>query len=231
MRKIGSFYIPLKNGGKVLYHGEVVDGKANGFGICFYGEKLWYHGQWKDNRWFGYGTSYYVTGTKDFEGEWVDFEKLEGFKKDYDARGVLRGEGFSYSDDRYSVYVSYNGDGSPQCQTTLGKDYIIENFFDEKGNIKYEKHIFPDTKRVPFKGPGKLWGVDVIIDEGDNYKDPTIHSFVGVKNGYNKIVAPDGRIVYEGEIMNGRARGQGRLLNFYGEVESGQWINGVLKKQ
>ena len=74
MNKKGIFYY---KDGKIKYEGDIVGGKAEGYGKFFFPNGEYYIGQYKDDRMHGKGILYDSDGSIIYEGDYA-YGKMDG---------------------------------------------------------------------------------------------------------------------------------------------------------
>ncbi len=96
-----------RNGTRIIYFGEVSNGKADGNGVGHFSTFSFYDGEWKNNMRHGKGTYLWVDGHK-YVGEYVN-DKREGEGTYFWITGD-RYEG-NWKDDKRNGYgIMYDGD-------------------------------------------------------------------------------------------------------------------------
>ena len=205
----GSYYIGfwkngLRNGkgklfdknGKLIYEGDWVNDKREGFGKCGSDPGHYYIGQLKNNCFNGKGKLYDNEGKLLYEGDFVNNE-IEGFGKlkledNYYYLGELKnrkpnGKGKVYNNNGFLLYEGdfVNGDfeGLGRFNYYQGFYYIgqwknhfrhgLGKYYDIKGNLRYDGGWVNDKPE-----------------------------------GIGKIIQEDGKYYY-GEIKNGKREGRG----------------------
>lgn len=111
------------NGKTVNYFGEIVDGKANGFGMATFENKGFYEGSWLDNKRHGKG-KYKWSNNDVFEGEFVH-DKKEGFGIYYFSTGE-KYEGNWHNDLRDGYGKLTNQEGSVVAEGQWKQDKFIK---------------------------------------------------------------------------------------------------------
>jgi hypothetical protein len=108
----------------ILYYGEIVDGKANGYGIGISQSRGIYEGTWKDNRWHGKGVYQWANGDR-YEGEFFE-GKRHGFGSYFFSSGE-RYEGQWKNDLRDGRGTMYSSTGKILVEGNWSADKYVKN--------------------------------------------------------------------------------------------------------
>ena len=203
-----------KMNGSIMYQGDFVEGKREGYGI-FYGQEYYYIGQWNNDLAWGHGILYTYNGNIIYDGDFIG-DKIEGFGKYIYLNGFYyigqfkngkkNGKGTLYYENGN---ILYDGD-------------FINDEFEGYGKLMYEdgKYYVGQFKQGLRNGKGieyKKNGNIIYIGE---YKD-------GALDGFGKAIIEEG-IYYIGQFKNNTANGKGKIINEDGKIMIEiDFINGI----
>ena len=87
-----------------------MNGKKEGYGICFFPEGSRYEGEWKDDQMHGFGKLFYANGSLAYEGQWKDSE-FHGIGKVYCLEPTKLTKSFDFRDFNFleEEWISYEG--------------------------------------------------------------------------------------------------------------------------
>ena len=155
--------------GELIYAGDIVNGKAEGYGIHIFKDGRYYMGQWKNNHQNGKGILYSKDGELIYEGDFVNGE-MEGYGK-YIFENI---ESFF---EQYLESITNNKDIG-----FFKKFYILSNFDKVKSNGKINNFIgiyyigqfvynLPHGKGTIYYKNGKILYVKVKWKEMENFSN------------------------------------------------------------
>lgn len=184
----------LYEGGELVYEGAFRAGKRNGVGTAYEDGAVCYTGDFTDDRYNGDGKAYYPDGTLKYQGSYVD--------------GAYSGEGTAFFPNGRMEYKGgyllglYEGDGT---------------LYFEDGSKHYEGGFANGL----YQGTGVLQVDDELRAEGEFEKGApadAITLYRGNKlyyegtvsddflpDGEGKLYASDGKLIYQGAMVQGRA--------------------------
>ena len=214
--------------GNLIFEGEYFNGNRNGKGKSYYANgKLYFEGEYLNGERNGKGKKYNEYGRLKFEGEYLNGKK-NGKGKEYNEDGKLIFKGEYLNGKKYKgIEYEYNEDNGK-----LIFEYEYLNG-EKNGTIKeydkYEGHLLFSGNYLN----GKKNGEGIEYRYGPN-KSNTIKIFSGIYlNGERKKGKEynyEGNLVYEGEYLNGKRNGKGRIyygnnlptLKYEGEFSNGK---------
>ena len=232
----GKYLIGKRNGrGKeynsyndqLIFKGEYIDGKRFGYGKEYKYNKIIFEGKYINGKRNGKGIEYYDDGTLKFEGIYFFGIKYNGkhYNKNNEILYELKeGKGYIYENDNFGNII-YEGEYLNGEKNGKGKEYY------EKSKIKFEG-IYKNDKR--WNGIGYDINSKIIykIKEGKGYvyeynNDGKLifegEYINGIKNGKGKEYV-NGILIFEGEYMNGKKSGRGKEYNKKEMIFEGQYL-------
>ena len=220
---IGEFknYLPDGKGikynknGIILYEGNFINGKFEGYGKYIREDGIKYIGQWKNGLSYGKGTMYYSNGYVKYKGDWVN-NKYEGNGKEFEQNGnyyigqfkngLANGKGTEYYQNGN---IRYEGDWVNNKPEGKGK-FIWEDGYYYIGQMKNGSRNGKGTMYYPNGG---------VEYEGDWVNDKY--------EGNGKYINGDGSY-YIGHFRDGKMNGEGTLYYSDGNImKKGKWLNNV----
>ena len=200
--------------GNLLYEGEFLDGKRNGYGKEYYSDQIVFEGEYLDGNKLkgkGYGKDKYNKGKIIYE---INNENGKG--KEYDIEGNLIFEG-KYLNGKRNGY---------------GREYDFSSLIFEGEYLNGKKHGWGreySSKTLIFKGK-YFNGVKWSGQGGYNYEGKIEYELI---NGKCSSVVDYGDITYIGEYLNGKKHGKGkeygRYVVFYKLIYEGEFSCGKRK--
>lgn len=193
--------------GDLKYSGHWKDGKKNGKGILYISKgKKEYEGDFFNDLFEGKGKYYnYYGGKLQYEGEW-ELNKRQGKGKIYDKDGKIICEG-DFESNEY--YIGEKKDGKKHGKGTL---YLLSHMLS-----RYEGEFVNDL----YEGKGKYFD-DIhknLISYIGGYKEGKRHG-KGIQYHFEK-----NKLQYEGDFVNGKFEGIGKLVEENGEYYIGQFAD------
>ena len=219
-----------------LLSGKYFIGNRNGKGKEYnsYNDKLLFKGEYTDGKRFGYGKEYNNDNKLIFEGKYINGKQNGKGKENFDD-GKIKFEGI------YFFGIKYNGKGYSKNNKILyelkeEEGYVYElDFF---GNLIYEgKYLNGEKNRI-----GKEYYNESKIKFFGIYKDDKRWNGIGydINNkiiyelkegkGYVYEYDNDGKLIYEGEYINGIKNGKGKEYGNGILIFEGEYMNGNRKR-
>ena len=241
--KIIEYEENIRSESKICFEGEYLNGKRHGMGKEYNEDgKLKFEGEYLNGKRNGKGKEYnsdynYSTNKYEYtfyEGNYINGKK-HGKGKEYDDNCNILFEG------EYSNGKRYNGKGIEKYGKTLifqgeylngkywngkgidyeiknGKGYIKER--DSYGQIIYEGEYLNGLRNG--KGKEKITKLNTReLFEGEFYNG---QRWKGKLKIYESIGVAD-RLLFEGEVMNGKLNGKGKEFNFGKLTFEGEYLN------
>ena len=196
--------------GILIDHGTFKDGERDGQTVQYYPDSgnLRVKAQYKAGKLNGMVEQYYPSGKLQFKHNFVD-NQLHGTALDYYENGVLK------SKVNFELGVQ---NGPYQTFSESGKPLEEGSIQDGKRHGHY-KTYFPDSNKVAMEANFKLGNLDgqMIRYRPDGAK--VVQNYVnGKPDGYQKNYSPDGRLMGEVEIKDGRPTGRFKLYDQQGNL-------------
>ena len=217
--------------GFLEYEGEFMNGERHGKGKEYHGEKLIFEGEYKNGKkWNGkvYDKKnkniYEVKEGKGFIKEYFDDGRIKSEVEYFN--GEKNGKGKEYNEERK---LKFEGEYLNGKRNGKGKEY------DENGKLMFEGEYLYNNKLkgkyyvnglLEFEGEflyNKKW-------DGKGY-DENGNIIYELKQGNGKVKEYDdfGRLIFEGEYLNGERNGKAKIYNAYFQgklVFEGEYLNG-----
>jgi len=204
----------LKNG-NILYEGDFINGKFEGYGKFICESGAYYIGQWKNGLSHGKGTMYYSNGNIKLEGYWVN-NKLEGNGKyiskeghyyiGHYKNGFRNGKGIEYYPNGS---IKYEGDWVNDVPEGNGAFIWQDGFY----YIGQFKNGFRNGKGTMYYPNGS------VEYEGDWVNDKY--------EGNGRYNLEDG-YYYIGHFRDGKMNGKGTMYKSNGDIwRKGKWLNNM----
>ena len=216
---------------KIKYKGNVIDGKANGYGILFYDNDentVKYKGNFKDWKYDNFGSSYYENELLWFRGQFKNGEWTSGYgelfceagfpvyRGFYDENGDFHGHGILFYENSNSIHYIGNFDRGSFC----GDGRVL---------LKNSKLLYEGSFRNnQFEGKGKCYICNGCLHYEGQLKESSFH-------GEGVMFFPDGKTIkYKGNFRDGKFHGYGTLYKNYTNITidyEGEFINGEKNAQ
>ena len=210
----------------LIFEGEYLNGRRNGKGKEYYTNgKLKFEGKYiNGKKWDGKGYNLngnmefiikdgigknikeysYYDDILEFEGEYLNGRR-NGKGKEYYKDGKLLFEG-EYLNGKKWDGNGYNINGNMEFIIKNGKGYIKE--YDYKGRLEYEGEYIN----------GERNGIGKEYDSDDDKLEYEGNFFNGKRNGKGKEYYKNGKLLFEGEYLNGK-KWNGNGYNVNGKIE------------
>ena len=199
--------------GIIIYEGNFINGKFEGYGKYISEDGFKYIGQWKNGLFHGKGTKYYPDGNIRYEGDWIN-NKYEGIGKEFQKNGLyyigqfkngkLNGKATEYYPNGE---IKYEGDW-------------INNKYEGNGTYLWEDgyYYIGQLKNGLKNGKGTMYYPDGSVEyEGEFVNDQY--------EGNGKKNFEDG-FYYIGHFREGKMNGKGIMYKPNGDIwRKGKWIN------
>ena len=192
----------------LVFKGEYLNGKRNGYGREFENYKMIFEGEYINGKRNGEGKEY-IDRNLVFQGEYLN-GKRNGEGKEYiDGNLVFKGNYLDGKRNGYGREYKYN------------KLLFEGNYLNGKKNGNAKKYY--DNGKLKFEGNylnGKKWNGKIY---GKNCKDVS-----ELKDGKGTIKKYDGtgNLKFEGEYLNGEKNGKGKEYEFNEVLFEGEYLNG-----
>ena len=252
--KIFHMFYTLKNGkgyikkydskGEFLNEFEYLDGKRNGKWIEYYSNnKKRFEGEYSNGLLNGEVKMYYYDGKLELEGEYLNGEKNGVIKEYYYKTGALLFEGEYLNGKRNGKGKKYNYDGELEFDGEYLNNYKLKGKEFINNKIEYEgEYLF--NKKWNGKGYDKEGNIIYVLNKGNGtvkeYYDGVLkfegEYLNGRRNGKGKLYFRNKDIEFDGEYLKGKRNGKGKEydsddhLIFEGEYLNGKKWNGKEKK-
>ncbi len=217
LKTIGILNFFDSDGNRVEYEGDIIKGKANGYGVSRSLGNLYYeyNGNYKNNlRHDENGIMKWGSGHK-YQGSFQDDKRTGKGKFVWDNGYEYEGDFLDNTVMGLGLYKTtdyvYEGEMKGQSPHKRGK---MVNF---KENYTYEGEFWEGIKR----GKGKIIFENGLTYEGDFLEDQP--------DGIGIRVLPNG-VIYEGEFRKGKAFGKGRMFTEKFDIYEGVFIHDCVNK-
>lgn len=220
----GSHYAITNNNSLLTYYGETKDNRPDGFGVI---------AMVSDEQNYKY---LYIGNFKNgkFDGYGAKFnEDIEDYSSLADelvAGGTIDPKASNFAADYFSNYVSYDGEWSKGKPKGQGNSYEMFSLYEEGWLYTkpidgyWASSIYPNLVVGEFDNDFQT-GTFRVYDRTTLIYDGELKN--GSAHGEGTQYNEDGFISYEGHWKNGEYDGEGTLYNSEGEeIYSGKWDNG-----
>jgi len=211
------------NNGKLMYDGEIINGKLDGYGKQYYKNgNLKYEGEFDDGERNGSGKQFFNNGLIEYEGGYKR-SKLDGYGKQYYKNGNLKYEGEFDDGERNGRGKQFFDNGLIEYEggyNKRGKWFGKGKQYYRNGVLEYDGSFSADYKN----GNGKLYYKNGAIEYDGRFQDNS-------KNGKGKLYYKNGILKYEGGFIHNSFNGNGKLyykngtLKYEGLFNSGMTEN------
>ena len=184
----------------LLFQGEYLFGERHGKGKEYYDDELKFEGEYLRGKRNGKGKEYYSIGKLKFEGEYLNGER-HGKGKEYYPNGNLFYEAEYVKSKRNGKGIVYDDNGK----------VVFNNLNRLFSDIEY-KGVFKNKK---------------IFDDKEYDLMKNKNSELKICKEYRKEYDDNGKLIFEGEYLNGERHGKGKEYNSDGKLKfEGEYLNG-----
>jgi hypothetical protein len=198
----------------LVYDGEVVNGKPEGFGKLSFGEnRPRYIGSWKNGRYHGAGTLFDFSGKTLFTGEFRNGKYFSGRGKQFFSGG----ERHAQYKQKWHHYGSVRREGEWVCGEFVGTQYRRPG---DRKNALCDSAQLTQIKVAGNKVTGSFsFAGRAGVYDGDWVEGAGAH-------GRGTLRDFDGAVIYRGDWKYGQFAGYGVLVFRNGDVYMGQLKKG-----
>lgn len=210
----GRFY---SSDGKMIYEGNVSQNKRNGHGVAFDSSgKKTYDGSWQSGVRTGLGKAYNSSGKIVYDGEWID-DRRNG-----------SGRSFRVENMEWIYPDAQKGNVKKTESTTLitQETYFQDKLLTQGTTYAYTGEVMedgtPNGKGILRIKTGEQFSS--VFGIKDVYRDAFEGEYqTGQQTGYGKLYDDQNRLIYEGELLEGKRHGRGNAFEKGMLVFEGSW--------